>query len=53
MMPFDTIFPDIAENDVGVIHALDHVNARIRKMVAADGAGARFVTTVLGKELGL
>lgn len=29
------------------------VKARIRKMVAAEGAGARFVTTVLGKELGL
>lgn len=52
MMPFDTIFPDIAENDVRVIHAFDHVKARIRKMVATEGAGARFVT-VLGKELGL
>jgi hypothetical protein len=29
------------------------VKARIRKMVAAEGAGARFVTTVLGKEIGL
>jgi hypothetical protein len=24
MMPFDTIFPDIAENEVRVIHAFDH-----------------------------
>jgi hypothetical protein len=29
------------------------VKARIRKMVAAEGAGARFVMTVLGKDLGL
>lgn len=24
MMPFDTVFPDIAKNEVHVIHALDH-----------------------------
>jgi hypothetical protein len=29
------------------------VKARIRKMVAAEGAGTRFITQVLGKELGL
>jgi len=29
------------------------LKARIRKMVAAEGAGERFVTKVLGKELGL
>jgi hypothetical protein len=29
------------------------VKARIRKMVAAEGAGERFVTKVLGRELGL
>jgi broad specificity phosphatase PhoE len=31
----------------------EDVKARIRAMVAAEGAGARFVTQVLGKEIGL
>jgi hypothetical protein len=29
------------------------VKGRVRKLVAAEGAGARFVTKVLGRELGL
>jgi hypothetical protein len=29
------------------------VKERVRKLVAAEGAGERFVTKVLGRELGL
>jgi hypothetical protein len=39
--------PEPARNDV------DDVRERVRKMVAAEGAGERIVTKVLGRELGL